>query len=275
MNRYVAFLDILGFEKLVYKNEFCKMVSVMENLKAALNHANQTPLPEGVKLRIDDTLVGSTMFSDSILLYTDNDEPYNFCRLVHVTKFLIHNAFSCGIALRGAISNGEMLANDGMYMGKPLIEAYKAEEEQEWCGAYVVDETIDFVRSKDSKCIDFLIDIAALVEYNVPFKKHNDGTEMKSKYNFCINWANLDFDCMFEGRVFAAYPFLWTEIGRFIDKGQKMSKKKQNDLYFPLDFSHFNNDIQRKIKNTQDFYSFAHDKGNVVNGIIQYSKNGH
>jgi hypothetical protein len=264
MHRFVAFLDILGFEKLVYNNEFNTMVSVIKSLKASLDYANQIPIPKGVNLRIDEKLIGSTMFSDSILLYTDNDDPYNFCRLTHVTKFLIYSAFSSGIALRGAITNGEMLSVDGMYMGKPLIEAYKAEEEQEWCGVYIIDDTIDYVRSKNPDCIDFLVKIATLVEYCVPFKKNKDGSDkMASKYNFCINWANLDFDSIFESRVRSAFPFLWTEIGSFIDKGQKLSKEEQDNLYFPVDFSHLNADVQRKNKNTQEFYYFARNKGTV------------
>ena len=264
MNRYVAFLDILGFERLVYNNDFQIMVSVMENLKSALDHANQIPIPVGVSWRTNDKLIGSSMFSDSILLYTDDDEPYSFCRLIHVTKFLIYNTFSSGIALRGAIANGEMLAKEDMYMGKPLIEAYKLEEEQEWCGAYVKDETIDFVRSYDSNHIEFLIENAFLVNYNIPFKNSSEGkVKMTSRYNLCVNWANFDSDSMFEGRVLAAYPFMWTEIGRFLDDAQSLSQEERDNLYFPLDFSRLREDVQRKIRNTQEFYFYARDKGVV------------
>jgi len=142
-NRYIAFIDIMGFSNYVYRNEHelvKKRMLKFENIVSGTENAARTAaksiegLDEGIR-----TLV----FSDSVLVLSTDSSKASLESIIIACQLLVANCLESGIAIKGAISYGKLTAdfNKSLFFGKALIDAYQLEEQLSFYGI-VIDHKV-------------------------------------------------------------------------------------------------------------------------------------
>ncbi len=120
-NRYVAFLDIMGFKDMVARMSHKE---IYEKLNA-INDAQS-------QISFDDVYI--TKFSDSIVIFSRNE--YSLISFRAVVNYIFVNCIINAIPIKGAIAFGEISVNKSkaIFFGQPLIDAYLLEEDLHYYG---------------------------------------------------------------------------------------------------------------------------------------------
>lgn len=120
----VAFLDILGFSARVHTDTF---EAEFEHYSKALMTAVTTSPP-----------LGFAAFSDSIVIHTTDASPESLVSIVKAVSHLLFEFITHGMPVRGAVAFGRFHRADqganSIIAGRPIIEAYEAEQQQDWVG---------------------------------------------------------------------------------------------------------------------------------------------
>ena len=203
--KYIAFLDILGFKDLVTNNSHEDLMHKVQNLlipiiETALSNGKMKRVQrDGIDISIADVeniKIHSLSISDSIMFWTDDDSLESFIQIVVAVALTLRGGFYCGLPMRGAISMGRLSFFNQSYghtknnmhsllMGEGLVSAYSMENKQEWSGCVV-----------DKKCVEKVLQVApqlkvddywflsnnAIIKYNTPYK---DGQTIEE---FVIRW---------------------------------------------------------------------------------------
>ena len=76
------------------------------------------------------------IFSDSILLVSEDDTELSARAIIAVACFLLGSSFTKGIPIKGALAYGEQTADftKSLYFGRPLIDAYTLQDELQMYG---------------------------------------------------------------------------------------------------------------------------------------------
>lgn len=159
-NRFVAFLDILGFKDLIMRKSH-------EEIYQALNQISKTKkLVEEAAMKLDqlgDAEVYLVSFSDSIVLFSKNDSFENFHYFLLATRWLFTGAFNKQIPIKGGMAHGEISLNktEQIYFGQPIIDAYLMEEDVNYMGVVAhnsIDNYISNIKTKrDLESLDTLL----------------------------------------------------------------------------------------------------------------------
>ncbi len=134
--RYLLFLDVLGFSKLVESKS-------TEEIYAVINEALQA-FSRWEEL---NQLFRTIYFSDTFIFYQDQKGYSNrtFLDVYAIGGMVLSALLAKGIPARGAISFGEFeVLNDQsgkhqVYFGAALIEAYRAEQQESWIGITILE----------------------------------------------------------------------------------------------------------------------------------------
>ncbi len=143
MNRYIAFLDILGFGELV-RNE--PLWFVKERLKRALDWATAAARA-APQVGIDGVAVCGVRifsFSDTFVIIAENESTAAFLSFLNATTVLTRALFAEKLPIRGAITFGEADFIDGTQhaVGKGIVAAAELEKRQDWLGVMVDEGSI-------------------------------------------------------------------------------------------------------------------------------------
>ena len=134
--RYLLFLDILGFTAFVESEEGA------EKIYAKINEA----LQEFCRAENRNKQFTTIYFSDTFIFYQDS-KGYNdkvFLDVYAIGGMVLSALLAREIPARGAISFGQFEVssdNSGkhqIYFGRALIEAYKAEQKENWVGISIL-----------------------------------------------------------------------------------------------------------------------------------------
>jgi hypothetical protein len=184
----IAICDILGFSNFVQENPLDKVVVVhLGWLRKALHHSvhrDEFPSePPSLESLRDQSKLGIAWFSDTILLYTLEDSDENLRALINTLGWLLFETISNErIRLRCGVSYGEAFIDteNSIYIGKPLVQAYRLEQAQEWSGGSLTREAVERLPADAhiSRSADWF-----LVPYSVPLK---DGKTMET---LAIDWT--------------------------------------------------------------------------------------
>lgn len=246
--KYVLFLDILGFKDLVEKNtpeELDKIYrnQVIEAYGPAVAVSNEfsgrdisiqfNSVDSVLKDTVQDTFNFHVM-SDSIIVWTNDIDNNSLKKLLAFTSVYISMTLTMGVPLRGAISKGyisEINApmnniTQSCFVGTGIVNAYQLEGTQDWMGCIVDEECVKDIPSNLLEQIKTNKD-SFIVSYNVPIKC-KEGIELKKTY--VVNWVASPLNTI------------------------------ENSIeYFQNKFSQFKKDItddrvKRKIEHTYKFY---------------------
>ena len=221
--RYVLFLDILGFKDLIEKNSMEEVENiykhqVIETIGPALKDGfSSYNIPYVTQEILDGNALQDTVhgefnihiMSDSIIIWTDNDLTASLIKLCAFATSFLSWCLILGVPLRGAISKGyvsemKTYANatfQSCVVGTGIVNAYQLEGKQNWMGCIVDKKCINELNLEVLEKINSPHEITSIVKYNVPIK----GNAVSEEY--VINWVhtihreiiedNLDFfnDC--------------------------------------------------------------------------------
>lgn len=157
-NRYVVFLDIMGFKERVARNTHAKLCKELSEFnKQITDIVNATMNPEeskddlsGQNVNYEDELETSSeeanriilaQFSDSIVLFTQNDSDKSLGDIAEVASGIVRAALTREepIPIKGALAQGEITCDESkqLFFGQALIDAYLLEEDVQYYGIVV------------------------------------------------------------------------------------------------------------------------------------------
>lgn len=128
MKQYIAFLDILGFKDLIKNNTTEEVFALFSQfpLYLQLNLANHETTIDGNQRLVPDvskTRINSNIISDSIVLWTNDDDQNSFFELVEcLQSFLTFCHTRPHIFLRGAITYGDFIYKDNRFTNEKGIQ---------------------------------------------------------------------------------------------------------------------------------------------------------
>ncbi len=177
-NRFVAFLDILGFKDIVNSEKhiaiYKKLSNIIDIIERQIKLFENKSDWKHIKLHYK-------IFSDSIILITEEGTEEALYLLIFVIRSVIGNSLSKKIPIKGAIAFGEMSIdiNKSIFFGKPLINSYLLQEDLKYYGV-VMHHTIDnfLYRIRNDQEFDYN---ELLFYTKTPFNKE------KINYNN-VNW---------------------------------------------------------------------------------------
>lgn len=149
MNKFIAYLDILGFKQLVNSNSLDAVRLKLDKLISILGTTSE---------QYHDQL-DIIRFSDSIILITKGSQSEDLDNLVQSILYIQIHAIQLQIPIKGAVSFGEILYEKeiSLLIGKPLINAYTLQEEVKFIGVVIdskCQEQLDIIQ-KVKKCISY------------------------------------------------------------------------------------------------------------------------
>lgn len=129
-NRFVAFIDILGFKNIISSTindiELQTHIYSIMNYNAKIQERNYGDTFENMN-RFG---VEVTVFSDSIVIsYPETFAGSLFCLLMDCV-FVCNDLLNQGIFIRGGITYGQLIHEKTICFGPAMIDAYKLESEE-------------------------------------------------------------------------------------------------------------------------------------------------
>lgn len=125
--RFVTFLDIMGFKDRVAR-------TTHEDLLVQLSEFNRSVTLQ--VLRYSDKKIQLAQFSDSIVLFSNDDTPESLETIAKVSRSIMRDAIARQIPLKGAIAKGKITCDISkrLFFGQALIDAYLLEENIHYYG---------------------------------------------------------------------------------------------------------------------------------------------
>lgn len=139
-NRFVAFLDIMGFKDRVARTPHSDLLKDL----IEFNKEISTLIAEKTVNGSDLTLA---QFSDSIVIFSSNASQQSFKELAEVTSGIMYKAIQMMIPLKGAIAYGKVTCDMSkqLFFGQALIDAYLLEENVQFYGVLVHHTAEEYV----------------------------------------------------------------------------------------------------------------------------------
>lgn len=197
-NRYVAFLDIMGFKDRVARSThetlYEELVSFNSRITSIISSIQKTDEDiagaEGVEegssgtdirlARQPDTIILS-QFSDSIILFSNDDSQKSLEQISKVTMRIMRAAFDCDrpIPIKGALAKGTVTCDESkqLYFGQALIDAYLLEENVQYYGIVVHHSAEEQVKTNQSgifRDIDVPLKSGKIRHYELTWYKENE-----------------------------------------------------------------------------------------------------
>ena len=143
-NRFVGFLDILGFKDLVMRKTHDEIYDILYKISKTKKQLEELAGNEKIVEKFGDAEVKIVNFSDSIVIFSKNDDIGNFRHFCIGMRWLFAKCIKDGIPLKGGFAHGQVSINqkEQIYFGQPLIDAYLIEEDVNYFGI-VAHNSID------------------------------------------------------------------------------------------------------------------------------------
>jgi hypothetical protein len=145
-NRFVAFLDIMGFKERLLRDGHDEVKKILESLRPTLSKMEQIIKNElkikELKEKLEEVysptapLILPISFSDSIILVSDDETLDSLSHLVDDVRLIFFQSIFSGIPMKGAIAHGKMTADrdNSLYFGQPLIDAFELQQDLQLYG---------------------------------------------------------------------------------------------------------------------------------------------
>jgi hypothetical protein len=208
----IAMGDVLGFTNLVAATRLDEIYERYMALRAQLEPSPLFRMKPGTYER--EIVLNRVVFSDTILWWAPEGETVEL--LPHVIGQIMAGAVG-SMPLRAGLAFGECVidpANE-IYIGQPIIDAYRTEQAQEWMGGAFHPSCWTLPGLRDTLCRGYE---RSAVEYPVPVKTG------VPPLTYALNWPALaapDFsvDILTAAETHAAPPAKqkWRNARRFYD----------------------------------------------------------
>lgn len=185
-DRFVAFLDIMGFKERLQRDGDDKVKKMLESLLPTIDYIET--MTEYASTNTAGPAIKHIIFSDSIIVISSDKSQQAFNWIIFDTKLIIYNAIIQRIPIKGAIAFGVQTADfvRSLHFGQPLIDAFDLQNQLQLygivlhhtCERYLNDP--DFIKKSGVKRLSD-IDIT---NYLVPMKSGNIN-------HYLVNWVSL------------------------------------------------------------------------------------
>lgn len=145
-NKFVAFIDILGFTKMIQEYDTNPISPLLQDVHKALNHSlDETVRKFGGKL--DETFLEHKLFSDCLCVsipFFDSKADYtsSIGILISLVKTYQNNMMKKGYFVRGAIAVGSYFSDENMIFSGGLVKAYNLETYKAIYPRIIIEDTI-------------------------------------------------------------------------------------------------------------------------------------
>lgn len=176
---FVAMLDVLGFKNLVKDTRLSSLAESYELLLQLKRLAARVPVLNAAGGY--SHVVGTTVFSDTIVMWC-NDDSEALDSLLAAVAGLIALAIDQSWLLRCGVAYGEavMCLEQRIFIGQPIIDAFRMEQAQKWVGGALHSSCI-----QHDKLAQFMRDHDCIVPYTVPTKSGRNGPSSEH----AIHWG--------------------------------------------------------------------------------------
>lgn len=125
-NRFVGFIDIMGFKDMVAKNTHDDIYNMMRTIDERIKFSANISWGENVS-----KLIKTTTYSDSIIVYSKDASPESLHKFNCTIASLTEDLFAESIPHKGAYSFGMMTLDTdrSIFFGQPLIDAFLLQDE--------------------------------------------------------------------------------------------------------------------------------------------------
>lgn len=250
---YFAYLDILGFKNIVHTNSTDELKNIVsdffENFSQAIDKSRT--MSDGAKINLHE--LNFRLYSDSILIWTENTRFPVFNNLIHALIELFRIGFQKRLPLRGVLTYGDIIirepdsnsdnffSNEAIY-GEALVEAYTKEQKQNWSGCLITEQAwLAMMQNWSPACTGhdnpmcYFRNFPYLVWTKIPTKKDLDSSEA-----IALNWNALG---AWDSNKNIAESEILSAFGK--EQEQEIEIKKNNTVTF----LHLTNEINAKCKN--------------------------
>ena len=129
-DRFVAFLDIMGFKDRVARTNHAQLLDQLTNFNREITSYIGKYKNSEIQL---------AQFSDSIVLFSNDTTSISLQTLAEVTRGIMQTAINLQIPMKGAIAQGKITCDipKQLFFGQALIDAYLLEENINYYGILV------------------------------------------------------------------------------------------------------------------------------------------
>lgn len=180
-NRFVCYLDIMGFKDMVMRNSHEEIYQILDKLAKQRSTLDN---PD-IKYYERDSLK-TVSFSDSIVIFTKKDSIECLELVTFAVSWLFAKAIEKEIPIKGAIACGKMSVNISkqIFFGQPLIDAYLLQEDVAFYGLVLHD-------SAEKKLNEFYENLVGNEKYHDCYVSLKSG---KIKH-FILDWVgSINFE---------------------------------------------------------------------------------
>ncbi len=162
-NRYVGFVDIMGFKDMLTRMSHNEVYDIMKKVAKSVSTIQSVFSVDYESDSDFDINITLMLYSDSIMIYTRDHQQHSLENLVASISTLSDSLFSDGIPHKGAIAYGQMTLDfdNSIFFGQPLVDAYLLQEELKFYGI-AVHGTAEIEQD--------IFDDESIFEYNCPLK---------------------------------------------------------------------------------------------------------
>ena len=141
--RFIVFLDIMGFKDFVARKSHKEVYDMMVRLSGSKSYINRAFTKVEVPEYKDKELYTAS-FSDSIILFSKDKSSESLDMIAASAAYILHDSTLNDIPMKGAIALGTISVNkeQQIYFGQPLIDAYLLQDEVNYYGI-VAHNSID------------------------------------------------------------------------------------------------------------------------------------
>ena len=159
-NRFVGFIDILGFKNLVDSKTHDAVFKKLSALVGSFEEIKS----EAPNLRI-------WMFSDSILIITSDDSERSADDILFYTSVIITRALEVDLLAKGCIAYGKFTADfeKSIFFGKPLVDSYLLQEDMKMSSVILHHTMEQKLRTMNYKTVN-LMEGDRCFDYQTPMK---------------------------------------------------------------------------------------------------------
>ena len=189
---FLAVCDILGFSALVENNPLGAVVDhSIAWFRKSLHHSiHKNGFPEQVPETAEldrHKHIGVAWFSDTILFHTKKDDDEAVRELLMAVGWLVFETIVQGkTRVRAGVAYGDAFIdpNNSIFVGKPIVEAYRLEQAQQWSGAALSPSACDRVpeQARSGEYADWWV-----TPYDVPMKGHTTNRTLAVNWNWGIH----------------------------------------------------------------------------------------
>lgn len=205
-NRLLGFFDILGFSSLLEKQEVQDVHKVLAKFiddAQSKDFINDEITPQNEKRKVSNFEVTQFAFDTLILVSSDPSSVHADANFLFACIQIMQTSMKAGLALRGAIGYGDVLADlqRGMILSKEFPRLARLEKCQEWMGCCVTEQAMERLKEPLFGVNFDFNPHSAIIPWKVPMKSLENGQPQ-----FSINWLATSPDSVWKPIIAQLIP---------------------------------------------------------------------